>query len=124
MGRVAATDRTRVLIVDDHEGFRSAARRLLEAEGFAVVGEAADGAAAVAQSERLKPDVVLLDVELPDVDGFEVAERLAALACAPVVALISTRPARTYGLRVAAAPIVGFMSKSMLSGDVLWALLE
>ena len=66
-----------MLIVDDHDGFRASARALLEAEGFAVVGDAADGAGAVAAAERLRPDVVLLDVQLPDVDGFAVAERLA-----------------------------------------------
>lgn len=65
--------RPTVLIVDDHEGFREPARALLEAEGFAVVGDAADGAAAVAEVGRLRPDVVLLDVQLPDVDGLVVA---------------------------------------------------
>ena len=67
-----------VLIVDDHDGFRDSARALLEAEGFAVVGDAADGATAVAAVERLRPDVVLVDVQLPDVDGFTVAGRLGA----------------------------------------------
>ena len=81
VGRGAWDDwqvRTTVLIVDDHEGFRQSARALLEAEGFAVVGDAADGAAAVAEVARLRPDVVLLDVQLPDLDGFAVAGRLAA----------------------------------------------
>jgi DNA-binding NarL/FixJ family response regulator len=68
--------RPTVLIVDDHDGFRESARALLEAEGFAVVGDAADGAAAVAAAGRLRPDMVLLDVQLPDVDGFAVAGRL------------------------------------------------
>ncbi len=119
----AAADRKRVLIVDDHDAFRSAVRLMLEVEGFAVVGEAADGAGAVAQNERLRPDLVLLDVQLPDVDGFAVAEQLAALPFPPVVALVSTRPASTYGLRVATAPVVGFLTKSQLSGDALLRLL-
>ena len=70
--------RPTVLIVDDHDDFRVSARSLLEAEGFAVVGEAADGPEALAQAERLAPDVVLLDIQLPGLDGFAVAERLAA----------------------------------------------
>jgi CheY-like chemotaxis protein len=70
--------RRTVLIVDDHEAFRESATALLEAEGFAVVGEAADGGAAITETERLRPQVVLLDIQLPDIDGFAVAERLSA----------------------------------------------
>ena len=70
-----------VLIVDDHPSFRTSARRLLEAEGFDVVGEARDGHEAVAAAQQLQPDLILLDVQLPDLDGFEVAARLAALEC-------------------------------------------
>ena len=84
----------RVLIVDDHAPFRARARALLEADGFEVVGEAADGEAAVAAAQRLRPDVVLLDVQLPGIDGFAVAERLAAEAEPPAVVLISSRGAR------------------------------
>ncbi len=69
---------TSVLIVDDHPSFRLSARRMLEAYGYTVVGEAEDGERALAAAEELKPDLVLLDVQLPDIDGFEVAERLAA----------------------------------------------
>src|SRR5881227_1792297 len=69
----------RVLIVDDHESFRSSARLLLEAEGYEVVGEAEDGAAALRAVEELSPELVLLDVQLPDVDGFDVAARLTGL---------------------------------------------
>ena len=65
-----------ILIVDDHPSFRATARRLLEIEGFAVLGEATDGASAIVEILRLAPDVVLLDVSLPDIDGFEVAARL------------------------------------------------
>jgi Response regulator receiver domain len=98
-----------VLIVDNHEGFRESARPL-EAEGFTGAGDAADGAAAVAAVAvaRLRPDVVLLDALLPDVDGFVVAERLAAGGDLPRVVLISSRPAAAYGPRIGAAPVCGF----------------
>jgi DNA-binding NarL/FixJ family response regulator len=115
--------RTTVLIVDDHDGFRESARALLEAEGFAVVGGAADGAAALAAVERLRPEVVLLDVQLPDVDGFAVAEQLAAVPGPPRVVLISSRDAAAYGPRLAAAPACGFLAKRELSGASLAALV-
>ena len=115
--------RTRVLIVDDHEGFRASARALLEAEGFAVVGEAADGIGALTAVERLRPDVVLLDVQLPDLDGFSVAERLAAAPDPPRVVLISSRDAAAYGPRVQAAGARGFLAKRELSGASLAALV-
>jgi DNA-binding NarL/FixJ family response regulator len=115
--------RPTVLIVDDHDGFRESARALLEAEGFAVVGDAADGAAALAATLRLRPDVVLLDVQLPDVDGFAVAERLAALSEPPRVVLISSRDAAAYGPRLDAAPACGFLAKRELSGASLAALV-
>ncbi|HET9666274.1 MAG TPA: response regulator transcription factor, partial [Desertimonas sp.] len=85
--------RRTVLIVDDHEGFRSAARALLEAEGFHVVGEAVDGREALTKVEHLQPDVVLLDIQLPNLDGFAVAERLAIDARATAVVLISSHDA-------------------------------
>ena len=113
-----------VLIVDDHDGFRDSARALLEAEGFAVVGDAADGATAVAAVERLRPDVVLVDVQLPDVDGFTVAGRLAAGPDPPRVVLISSRDVTAYGARVGAAPVCGFLAKRELSGAALAALVH
>ena len=103
--------RPTVLIVDDHEGFRQSASAMLEAEGFHVIGQAADGPEAVAQAERLRPEVVLLDVQLPGVDGFAVAERLAALSEAPRVVLISSRDASSYGRRVGEASARGFITK-------------
>jgi DNA-binding NarL/FixJ family response regulator len=116
--------RLTVLIVDDHDGFRESARALLEAEGFAVVGDAADGTGALAAAARLCPDVVLLDVQLPDVDGFAVAEHLAAGPDPPRVVLISSRDAAAYGPRVGAAPVCGFLAKRELSGASLAALVR
>jgi DNA-binding NarL/FixJ family response regulator len=115
--------RMTVLIVDDHGGFRESARALLEAEGFAVVGCAADGASALAAVRRLRPEVVLLDVQLPDVDGFVVAEQLAAAPDPPRVVLISSRDAAVYGRRLDAAPACGFLAKRELSGASLAALV-
>jgi DNA-binding NarL/FixJ family response regulator len=113
-----------VLIVDDHAGFREAASSLLEAEGFAVVGSAADGDAAVAAANHLRPQVVLLDVQLPGLDGFAVAELLAGAAEPPAVVLISSREAAAYGRRLEAAPVRGFIPKRALSGAALAALLS
>ena len=93
-----------VLIVDDHAGFRGFARRLLEAGGFTVVGEARDGASALEAVEELRPELVLLDVVLPDTDGFAVAERLAEQADGPIVVLTSSREAADFGGRLAGSP--------------------
>ena len=81
-----------VLIVDGHPSFRASARRLHEAEGFNVVGEVADGHEAIAAALELKPDLVLLDVQLPDLYGFEVAGRLAALGLPSALVLTSSSP--------------------------------
>jgi DNA-binding NarL/FixJ family response regulator len=116
--------RTTVLIVDDHEPFRESATALLGAEGFEVVGGVGEGAAALAAVERLRPEVVLLDVQLPDVDGFVVAERLAVLANPPQVVLISSRDASAYGPRVRASAARGFLAKRELSGASLAALVR
>jgi DNA-binding NarL/FixJ family response regulator len=113
-----------VLIVDDHPTFRATARQLLEAEGFDVVGEAGDGAAAFACVDRLKPDLVLLDVQLPDLDGFEIALRLLADDGCPEVVLISSRDASEYGAVVQDCGARGFIPKAELSGRRLAALLE
>ena len=113
-----------VLIVDDHPAFRSLARALLDSEGFAVVGEAEDGEGALVAVDALRPDVVLLDVQLPGIDGFEVAERLAAAGGAPAVVLISTRSAAAYGERLQTASVRGFIPKTSLSGETLAALVS
>jgi CheY-like chemotaxis protein len=111
--------RPSVLIVDDHEDFRRSARALLQAEGFAVVGEAGDGAEAIAKARDFRPDVVLVDIQLPDLDGFAVAERIAAWPDPPVVVLISSRDAAVYRSRLASTPARGFIAKSQLSGEAL-----
>jgi DNA-binding NarL/FixJ family response regulator len=113
-----------VLIVDDHDGFRTFARALLESQGYDVVGEAADGASGLDAVRRVAPDLVLLDVQLPDLDGFEVAERLAADADPPAVVLVSTRDAASYRRRLAETSARGFISKGELSGAALAAVLE
>ena len=113
-----------VLIVDDHEGFRAGARALLEADGFDVIGEAADGASAVAQARRLRPEVVLLDVGLPGLDGFEVAAILAAEPVAPAVVLVSSRSRRAYRAKLAATPARAFVTKEEFSGECLTSLLR
>jgi DNA-binding NarL/FixJ family response regulator len=106
-----------ILIVDDHPPFREAARQLLESEGFEVVGEAADGASAVRDAEELKPEIVLLDVHLPDFDGFEVARRLASFRRPPTVILTSSR--EDYASLVEGSAAHAFVLKDELSGETL-----
>lgn len=113
----------RVLIVDDHPGFRAVVRRLLECEGHTVVGEAADGRSAVAACRELRPDWVLLDVQLPDSDGFTVAEALAGEPGAPAVVLTSSRDRSDYGPALARACACGFVPKAELSGPGLAGML-
>jgi DNA-binding NarL/FixJ family response regulator len=112
------------LIVDDHEGFRAVARRLLEGGGFEVVGEASDGAGAVEAVAQLHPDLVLLDIGLPDEDGIRVAERLAAGVHPPTVVLTSGREPSDYGDRVSASASAGFVPKGELTGDRLRAFVR
>ena len=114
---------TSVLIVDDHPSFRSSARALLEAEGFRVVGEAEDGAGALAGARELRPDLVLLDVQLPDLDGFDVAARLTANGGAPEVILVSSRDRDDLGARVARSGASGFIPKSELSAAAIREVL-
>ena len=114
-----------VLIVDDHPSFRATARALLEAEGFDVVGEARDGREGVELATRLHPDVVLLDVQLPDATGFEVAAEIAlANAKEPRVVLVSSRDADDYGGQIAESGACGFVPKGELSGAAVRALLS
>jgi DNA-binding NarL/FixJ family response regulator len=112
-----------VVIVDDHAVFRATARQLLSAEGFDVVGEAADAYSAVETVSRLRPEVLLLDVMLPGSDGFAVVEMLAVAGVLPQTVLISSRPASTFRGRLAMTPVRGFLNKADLSGAALEALL-
>jgi DNA-binding NarL/FixJ family response regulator len=112
-----------VLIVDDHAPFRRFARALLAAEGFVVVGEAADGAEALERVPRLRPDVALVDVHLPDVDGFVLTETLASLPFPPRVVLVSSREASAVRRRLETTSARGFLPKAELSGSALGALV-
>jgi DNA-binding NarL/FixJ family response regulator len=109
-----------LLIVDDHAGFRSFARALLESEGYAVVGEAADGASAVAAARRLRPAIVLLDIALPDVDGFAVCEQMTEGGGErPLVVLTSSRDESSYRDRIASSRARGFIPKHDISAATL-----
>jgi two-component system nitrate/nitrite response regulator NarL len=112
----------RVLIVDDHAPFRAVARAVLEGAGFVVAGEAADAESAYAAVAADAPDVVLLDVQLPDGDGFSVATALAEEG-GPAVVLISSRAEEDYGKRIDACGARGFILKSKLSADAFAALV-
>lgn len=113
-----------VLIVDDHAGFRTWCRRLLEVEGVVVVGDAGDGRSAVAQVQALRPDVAIVDVGLPDIDGFEVAEALSRHGNTALVILTSTRSAVDYGPKLERSVAVGFIPKSEISAVALLEFLE
>jgi DNA-binding NarL/FixJ family response regulator len=113
-----------VLIVDDHATFRASARLLLESEGFEIVGEADDGRSAIEKTETLGPDLVLLDVQLPDIDGFEVATRVTKLDRRPAVILVSSHDSGDFGSLVGACGARGFVAKAELSGPRLRALLD
>jgi len=114
----------RVLVVDDHPSFRRFATKLLAAGGFDVVGEAEDGRAAVAEARRLQPDVVLLDVLLPDMSGFAVAHALADGSRAPVVVLVSSRSASDLAAGLERSPAHGFIPKRELTAEALAALVD
>ncbi len=113
-----------LVLVDDHAGFRQAVRAMLTAAGWQVIGEASTGAAAPDMVMRLAPDLVLLDVVLPDTDGFAVAEHLAAAGCRSAVVLISGHDRSDFEGRVRAAPVRGFLAKEMISGQALARLLS
>jgi DNA-binding NarL/FixJ family response regulator len=113
----------RILIVDDHSGFRASARRMLEAGGFDVVGEAHDGAAALEAAANLTPDVVLLDVQLPDANGIDLAGRLSANGGAAVI-LTSSRPSDQLGSNLTDSGARGFIPKDELSATEIERLVK
>lgn len=112
-----------VLIVDDHRTFRLTARALLEADGFDVIGEAADGTAGLAAERELRPDVVLVDVRLPDLDGFAVTERMTSADEAPTVIVTSSSDDPLYPERALRSGALGFVAKHDVSGRTLEKLL-
>jgi two-component system nitrate/nitrite response regulator NarL len=111
--------RRRLLIVDDHAGFRAFARALLEEEGFDVVGEAEDGASALVAAHDLNPEVVLVDVALPDFDGFEVCDELTRGEKVPAIVMTSSRDVSSFRGRLEESGARGFIAKSDLSGEAL-----
>ena len=114
-----------VLIVDDHPSFRASARAMLESEGFDVVGEASDGVSAIEAVDALEPDVVLLDVQLPDMTGFDVCAALDGRnGDTPEIILVSSRDVSDYGELIAASCACGFVPKGELSGERVADLLH
>jgi len=113
---------TSVLLVDDHASFRNAARMLLELEGYEVVGEAVDGEDGIRAAAALRPDLVLLDVQMPGIDGFEVAARLTEGGDGPAVILVSSQDGADFGPLLERSGARGFITKAELSGDRIRAL--
>lgn len=119
---------TTVLVVDDHDAFRASAGRLLRAEGYEVIGEAADGESAITNARALTPDVILLDVQLPDIDGFEVTARLLGdgelAGRRSRIVLVSSRDRSDFGSLIDSCGACGFISKSDLSAESLARLIK
>ena len=113
-----------ILIVDDDPRFRTQARDVLAADGFVVIGEAADGASGIEAARALKPDFVLLDIGLPDIEGFEVAKALSINGPPPLVVLTSSRDWRAYGRRLTNGRFLGFVPKERVSGAAIRALVD
>lgn len=113
-----------VLVVDDHQGFRANARKLLQAEGFEVVGEAVDATSGIEAARSLRPDVVLLDIQLPDFDGVRASRQMGALNGGSVIILISSRDLDDLGGALSESPARGFIPKSELSGEAIRELLR
>ena len=113
--------RGRAIVVDDHAAFRTSARRLLELSGFDVVGEAGDGASGLELARRVEPELVLLDIALPDMSGFDVADALAGGPAA--VVLVSSRDRKDLGRRARVSGALGFIPKDQLSEESLLAVM-
>ena len=119
----APTAGSTILIVEDHPSFLAVARFLLETDGFVVVGVATDGASAVRETLRVSPEIVLLDVSLPDMDGFEVASQLRAAGASSRIVFTSSRDGSDFGSKITDSGGSGFIAKAELSGEVLRALV-
>jgi DNA-binding NarL/FixJ family response regulator len=114
----------RLLIVDDDPRFRTLIRQVLDGEsGFEVVGEAQHGAAALDAVRQLEPDVVLLDVNLPDTNGFDLAPQLVGESGGPAIVMTSSRDEETYEQLAAQAGASAFVSKYDLSPAAISAAL-
>jgi DNA-binding NarL/FixJ family response regulator len=115
--------RQTVLIVDDHAGFRACARELLECDGFEVVGEAGDAEEALAATRRLRPDIVVLDVQLPGIDGIQASGQIATLNGGTAIVLVSSRDRADLPGAAADSPARGFIPKWELSGAAIRELV-
>lgn len=115
----------RVLIVDDQLPFREASRMVVEmTDGFEVLGEAENGEQAIALVAELRPDLVLMDVQMPGIDGIETTRRIKSAPHPPVVIVMSTHESGDYVEVAVAAGAVGFVPKSQFGLDTLdemWA---
>ncbi len=107
------------VIVDDHAPFRAQAARLVEAAGYEVVASCGDGRSALAAISELRPDLVLLDVQLPDTDGFQLMAQLDGSLDLPTVVLVSSREAADYGTRIRRSGAAAFITKAELSAQSL-----
>lgn len=114
----------RCLIVDDSAVFVHAAGHLLQHQGITVVGVASTSEEALRRFAELRPDVTLVDVELGDENGFDVAEQLAATGARAPVIMVSTHPAEPFADMIAASPAVGFICKSDLTADAITGLVS
>jgi DNA-binding NarL/FixJ family response regulator len=112
-----------VLIIDDHAAFRAGVRALLAADGYDVIGEAPDGRRGIEAAAELQPEVVLLDVRLPDMDGFEVAGELAARCSCAAIVITSSSDDPLYPARAVGSGALGFVAKHDVSGPALDRLL-
>jgi DNA-binding NarL/FixJ family response regulator len=112
-----------VLIIDDHAAFRVGVRELLAADGYEVIGEAVDGHSGLEAAAALRPEIVLLDVRLPDMDGFAVADALAARGSSAAVVITSSSDDPLYPARAVGSGALGFVAKHDVSGPALDRLL-
>jgi DNA-binding NarL/FixJ family response regulator len=112
-----------VLIIDDHAAFRVGVRALLAVDGYDVIGEASDGQSGLDAAAALDPEVVLLDVRLPDMDGFAVADALAARGSSAAVVITSSSDDPLYPARAIDSGARGFVAKHDVSGPTLDRLL-